>query len=64
MVNIIANYIIFNLFIKMSDLYIATEAPAIKKQKLEDSSVETVFQKTVQGQTRKNKKLKPGELLV
>ena len=48
----------------MSDLYIATEAPAIKKQKLEDSSVETVFQKTVQGQTRKNKKLKPGELLV
>ena len=46
----------------MSDLHIATEAPAIKKQKLEDSSVETVFQKTSQGQTRKNKKLKPGKL--
>ena len=44
----------------MSDLHIATDAPAIKKQKLEDSSVETVFQKTAQGQTRKNKKLKPG----
>ena len=58
---IIVNYIIFYLFIiKMSDLHIATDAPAIKKQKLEDSSVETVFQKTAQGQTRKNKKLKPG----
>ena len=48
----------------MSDLHIATDAPAIKKQKLEDSSVETVFQKTAQGQTRKNKKLKPGKSFV
>ena len=46
----------------MSDLHIATDAPAIKKQKLEGSSIETVFQKTSQGQTRKNKKLKPGKL--
>ena len=44
----------------MSDLHIATDAPAIKKQKLETSSVETVFQKA-QSQTRKNKKLKPGK---
>ena len=59
------NYIIFYLFIiKMSDLHIATDAPAIKKQKLEDSSVETVFQKTAQGQTRKNKKLKPGIICI
>ena len=44
----------------MSDLHIATMAPAIKKQKLENSTVETIFQKS-EATTRKNKKLKPGE---